>query len=375
MISLLLPRNLIFQTPLRLMLSVLFVSFCPRSLHAADTNAVAGSAADQAWKALQHLRETPPEPLKEIPDHMYSQKEIRDHYAMVAEEAAAVADKAKQFYTQYPDNPHAVTARDIYFNSLHTAVEMSSTNKIAELQAVTEERLKDPKLDEAARLKLSLRLLHSAVSGRQYEGNEAMRAELEKRARQLARDYPGHPDGLNFMLNMARAAAPEKSAALAREILAGTGDVKIRDECQGLIHRAEASGRPMALKLPLADGTVLDLDQMRGSVVCLLFWDSQGKFPAKALYAVNGLYKTYHPQGLEIWGLNFDEKKEAADRLLKEYKIAWPQYFDPAAGGKIKRQFGVSTLPMLWLVDKKGVLRELKVEREPDALIKKYLGE
>ena len=182
----------------------------------ADTNLVAQSAADRDWQALQKMRDTPPEPLKQLPNRMYTQQEIRDYYATVAQQAGAVADEAHQFYNRHPDDSRAAKARDIYFNALHTAVESSSTNRLAELAAATAERQQDPKLDETARFNLSLRLLHSVVSGRQYEGDDAMRQELEIRAGQLARDFPNHPEGVDYLLNLARLAPPGKSLERTR---------------------------------------------------------------------------------------------------------------------------------------------------------------
>ena len=387
-------RKFFSPLSLGLMLALLFVSLRPPALRAADTNAVAGTPADQAWQALQHARETPPEPLKEPTDHMLSQQEIKDYYALVAEQAGAVADEAKQFYTRYPDHAQADRAREIYFNSLHTAVEYGSTNKIAELEAVTAERLKDPKLDDDARFQLSLHLLHSAVSGRnrKYLSDDAVRAELEIRAWQLARAYPNHPEGYNYLMNLARAAAPEKSAALAREILASNQDEKIKNECQGLINRTTALNQPLDLTLALTNGRLLDLAKLRGRVVLLLFWDSSSRYSAKALWVVNELYKTYHPQGAEagapdakrpadqanalaVVGLNFDEDPAQAQAMLKDNKVEWPQYLDVPAGRTVQNRFGVHTLPMCWILDKKGVLRELKGESDPQGIIKRLQAE
>jgi peroxiredoxin len=360
-------------------LALLLLAFClticsPPSGRADATNAVVVSAADLAWQALQHAQATPPEPLKQLPDRMYSEEEILAYYNLVATRAGEVADLARKFYTQYPDHSQAAAAKKIYLEMLYTSVESNTTNRIAELETVTRELQQAPELAEAARFQLSLHLLHSAVSGREHQNNEVMRVELEQRARQLAKDYPNHPDGVNFLLNMARTAAPEKSAALAREIPTLTADAKIKTECQGLLNRIAALGQPLKLKLPLADGQVLDLEQMRGKVVCLFFWDAAGKFSAKAIWAVNGLYKTYHTQGVEIWGVNFDANPAAAATLLKDNQVEWPQYYDLPAGGKIQEQFGYAQ-PMVWLVDKKGVLRELKAERGPEPMIKKLLAE
>lgn len=355
---------------------LLALNFCGAfSSRAGDTNLVSESAADREWLALKHASETPPEPLRQNPDRMLTQEEITGYYRRIAGLAGAVADSAKEFYTRHPTHAHAADAEMIYFDMLHTAVGLSSTNKIAELQTVTAERQKNSQLDDAARFQLSLRLLQSLVSGRQYESDEAMRAELEIRARQLARDYPDHPEGINFLLNLAREAALEKSVALARDILASSRDPIIKEECQGIINRAAALGKPLNWKLAMRDGATLDFATFRGHPVVLLFWDSTNRFSAKALWAVNELRKTYAAQGLKFVGLNFDEKQEASEAMLKEQNVEWPQYFDLPAGGPIQKQFGIHSLPMCWLVDKKGVLRELKAQRSPDQLVQELLAE
>jgi len=369
------PGHFFTKTKGHLLLALFLILGHPHSGWAGTTNAEAASAADLAWQALQHAQASPPEPLKQLPDRMYSDQEILAYYNLVATRAGEVADLAKNFYTQYPDNAQAAAARKIYLEMLYTSVESNTTNRIAELETVTRELQQAPGLDESARFQLSLHLLHSAVSGREHQSTEAMRAELEQRARQLARDYPNHPDGVNFLLGIARAAAPEKAAALARDIPALTADAKIKTECQGLINRFAALGHPLKLKLPLADGRVLDLEQMRGKVVCLFFWDAGASYTAKAIWAVNGLYKTYHAQGVEFWGLNFDATPAAAAAtLLKDYQIEWPQYYDLPAGGKIQQQFGYAQ-PMVWLVDKKGVLRDVKAQHGPEPMIQKLLAE
>lgn len=305
---------------------------------------------------------------------MLTAEEISAYYIGLARRAGEVADEARQFYTQHPDDARAGDAREIWFDMLHIAVGLNGTNRVAELEAATAAR-QALAPDEGTRFQLALRLLHSAVTGRQYVDDEAMRAELEQRARKLARDYPSHSEGFNYLLDLARNAAPEKSAVLAREVLTGSGDEKVRAECRGLINRAEAVNHPLTLSLSLADGKRLDLEQYRGRAVLLLFWESSTRFSSKAIWAVNELYKTYHAQGLEAVGLNFDEDQGRAAGVLQDVPVDWPQYFDVPAGRKVQSQFGVHALPMCWLLDKKGVLRELKAERDPEGLVKKMLGE
>ena len=333
------------------------------------------SSRGHAWKVIQHAYTTPPPPLKQRPDRMFTQKEIADYYTRTANAAGAIADMAKQFYTRYPDDVHAAKAREIYFNMLHAAVGLSSTSKIGELEAATALRIKDPKLDETARFQLSLRLLKSAVSGRQYAGDDAMRAELEKRALQLALAYPTHPEGVAYLLNLARAASPEKSSQLAREIMGITDDARIKSECSGLIARSAAVGRPFTLDLTKDNGGELHLSTLRGKVVLLLLWDSASSFSPKALWAVNQLNSTYHSRGLEVVGLNFDTDRTKADAVLEDLHLSATANLDIPAGSAFRDEFGIKTLPQCWIVDKKGVLRELKGERDPEGIVKKLLAE
>ena len=341
----------------------------------AKQSAALTSTAAQAWKTLKHDYDTPPPPLRQLADRMYTQREIQDHYARVADRAGAVADEAKAFYTRYAANANAMQAKDMYFEMLHTAVSSSAKSRIPELEAATAERLKNPKLDENGRFALSMRLLRSAVSGRQYESDDAMRRELEKRARRLARDYPDRPEGYTFLLNIARVAPLNKSVALAREVLAGSKDKTMRAESRGLITRAASFAKPLDLDLTTNDGRSLNLRQWRGKPILLLFWDSASRYSAKSIYIVNNIYHKYNAKGLEVVGLNFDDDLTKAQSMVNDYKLAWPQYLDKTGAWKLRGRFGVEAVPLCWFVDKKGVLRELHGERDPYGIAEKLLAE
>jgi hypothetical protein len=371
MIPLVIPKSC-----LRFLAAIVFLNFIVSRSAAADTtNTVPVSAADQAWNSLVQARAARPEPLKQLPDRMYTDKEIHDYYQGLANWAGGIADMARQFYTLYPDHPKAREAQEGYFAMLHQAVEFGGTNRIPELEALTAERLKDPKLNDNARFDLSLGLLQSVVSSRQYESDDAMRAELETRARALAEQYPNHPEGCDYLMKIARRAEPEKMAALAREVMTRTSDEAIKRECQGLVRRADALNKPLDLKLTTMNGQPLDLEKLRGKVVILLFWDSRAKWGSKSVWVVNNLFKTYHSKGLEVWGLNFDEDTNRVNSVLKDIPVKWPQYLDVPAGRTVQTRFGVDTLPMCWFVDKKGVLRVLNSEGDQEVIAKNLLAE
>jgi hypothetical protein len=56
--------------------------------------------------------------------------------------------------------------------------------------------------------------------------------------------------------------------------------------------------------------------------------------------------------------------------------MTWPQYFEGNGdGNKYGEQFGISSIPTMWLVDKKGMLRELNAREDLVAKVEKLLAE
>lgn len=344
---------------------------------AAETNFIitaSDNPGDAAWLTLEQACETPAERLPQLPGRMYTQDEIRAYYGRLAVRSAALADQADRFAKQFPTNRHAAEARDLNFKLLQSAVAQGSTNRVADLEKATAERIQNTP-EETNKFELAQQLLHCAVSGRQYESDDAMRAELHKRARQLALNFPNRPEGVNYLFNLAENAPSNQCVVIAREAMTLSPDTNFQATCRGLIYRTAAVGKPLALKLALTNGAALNLEAERGKVLVLLFWDSSSRFSAKAIWAVDQLYQKYKGKGLAVVGLNFDTDRAKARSLLADAKVEWPQYFDCLTGGMIQKQFGLRTLPACWIVDKKGVLRDLKVERNPKGLTEQLLAE
>ena len=62
--------------------------------------------------------------------------------------------------------------------------------------------------------------------------------------------------------------------------------------------------------------------------------------------------------------------------FLKQKQISWPQYFD--GKGELNRfalEFDITGVPTMWLLDRKGNLRDLNARNNLDAKIKTLLQE
>ena len=56
--------------------------------------------------------------------------------------------------------------------------------------------------------------------------------------------------------------------------------------------------------------------------------------------------------------------------------MPWPQYFEEREEGKkLGDEFGITGIPTMWLLDKKGILRELNARDGLEEKVEKLLAE
>ena len=335
--------------------------------------------AEQAWKELlKSLR--PPPPPASWRTNSPTRAELDDFNKRNGELAAQVADQARDFYTRFPGYPKADDARKKEMEMRRVAVQLGNVKQVAQLSELEDVRLNDRQGDPDERLSLRWRSIQRAAMKSGPEGSPAFFDKLQEGIIALSKEFPDRPEMFGLMMQMlqirTQIADADQARAFIRAILESKAPEELKEMARMLAKRFDLQGKPMQIKFTAADGRVVDLDKMRGKVVLLDFWASWCPPCMAEVPHLKSTYEKFHPKGFEIIGINSDDEKEQMEHVLDVAKISWPQYFDgQGQTNKFAAEFGVITLPTMWLVDKQGTLRDLNARMNLEEKVEKLLSE
>lgn len=114
---------------------------------------------------------------------------------------------------------------------------------------------------------------------------------------------------------------------------------------------------PLFTAKSLQAADAIELARYRGQVVLLDFWASWCGPCRQSLPALEALRKEFGDAGFEVIAVNLDEKQQDGLDFLKKYPVTYPIVQD--APGRIARLYGVRTMPMSYLIDRQGVVRQV----------------
>ena len=332
--------------------------------------------AEKAW-ALVEADGKPPGPPVEWKGRQPTSDEVKAFRKQKATGSGIAADKAREFFERFKDHPKASEARRLYRELLEASVGLGNEDKAAELQALGPDPLKAK--EEAAAAALGAKMQEAVAKARklQSQGMEAVLIDFEKSLNDLEKEFPGRGEIYGAYMEIAQLRGGEKSKELITKILkADNVPAQIRAMAEGIQKTQERMGKPLGIAFTATDGRKVDLAQMKGKVVLIDFWATWCGPCVAEVPNVVAAYERLHPKGFEIVGISFDEEADALKAFTAKHKMNWPQFFDGAGWkNKIGTEFGIRSIPAMWLVDKQGNLRDLEARNDLANKVEKLLGE
>lgn len=334
--------------------------------------AAAPDSAAQAWQSLTNFTLSPPPSSWQT--NLPTQADIDKFDDHRAAESAGLAEKARDFYTAFPKNGNAMQAQVMEIQALQMAVRLGMTNRTDEMMNRERTLAQNTNAPMELRYELRVDLVGRDLKAHVEDGADPI-VEMEKAGRSLVKEFPNEPMGYELLINVSGNVDLAKMQELGNLMAKSGGPPELTDMGRTLLNQLGIIGKPSPVEFTAADGHKINTTTLSNKVVLVDFWATWCPICVASMPELKTLYRQYHTNGLEIVGINFDDNTNQAQQFVKEKDISWPQYF--GGYGPINpygREYGES-LPYVWLVDKKGIVRDIHGRVNMEAKIQKLLAE
>lgn len=329
--------------------------------------------AAQAWSALTNF--SLPTPPMEWQTNPPTGEQLAKFDDQQVAQSGALADRARDFYTRFPGNTNAARARVTEIQALKMAIHFGATNRLAGLDTREQTLLDDTNAPEALHYKLRLDMLGRELQTKAAAGAD-MKAELEKAGRALVKEFPNGQEGYEILMDLAMNADLLKTHDLGELMANSGGPPELTELGKGLLRRLDAVGNPLPIEFKAADGRAVNLTTLSNKVVLVDFWATWCPGCVALSPGIKKLYDQYHTNGFDVIGIDFDDDTNQVQRFINKEGLAWPQYFGGRGpDNKFGREYSINAIPAAWLVDRKGIVRDIHGTTDLEAKVAKLMAE
>jgi peroxiredoxin len=135
---------------------------------------------------------------------------------------------------------------------------------------------------------------------------------------------------------------------------------------------AEIGQSAPELRLPLATGGEVRLDNYRGKVLVLNFWATWCAPCRAEMPAIEYVYRTHRERGLEVLAVDLQERDDEVLAFLSDVGASFPSAID--ATGETTRRYRANALPTTFLIDRQGVIRDVRVGPYTEQMLEERLA-
>ncbi len=104
------------------------------------------------------------------------------------------------------------------------------------------------------------------------------------------------------------------------------------------------------------NGKEISLAALKGQIVLLDFWASWCVPCLAELPTTKGIADEYAKDGVVVIGIDLDRSEESFTQAVADYELSYRQIYD-GSDGQISDLYRISGIPMLYLIDREGIIR------------------
>ncbi len=316
----------------------------------------------------------PPKEWNETPP---TREEIKAFEVAQAASFEKNAGIVREFIKAHPTHPKITDAKLMEFRFALGSVQGGREALKDRVISLADERIAMASVNDQEKFQLELVKVEMGMPAADREDSVKSAPILVKATRALRLKYPGNEAANEFLMRLTyMLSSNEEILALVKDVLASTSAESTKLEAEELIKKLDRVGKPLDIQFTSLDNRRVSLQEMKGKVVLVDFWATWCGPCMAGIPELKGLYAKLNPKGFEIIGINRDYELNSLLKAVKAEGLSWPQAFDAADPEKqISEALGVKVLPTLWLVDKKGNLRDLNAGAGLEAKVEKLLNE
>jgi cytochrome c biogenesis protein CcmG/thiol:disulfide interchange protein DsbE len=144
--------------------------------------------------------------------------------------------------------------------------------------------------------------------------------------------------------------------------------------CDARDHLLGAGDNAPGFRLPAQSGQPLSFPgDLQGQVVVLLFWADWCSYCRAELPDICERLVASADQGLAVLAINAGQSRQVVDAFLQDTPIACRVLLD--TDSSVSNRYGATFLPMAYVIDRKGVIRQRILGRARPSVIGQILAE
>lgn len=276
------------------------------------------------------------------------------------------------FIANHPGDSHVPEAKLRLAHLLATLGDLEDEVRLRrEADAVLDELEQEPGMRdrradvEFARLSIFMQRVDAATG--------TNRESLLERARAYVKEFPEDRRVAALLAEVASTFEdePKTARALLEQARPKAKTAELQARIDDDLKRLSLLGKPLKMRWISVRGEQIDIEKFRGKVVLIYFF---ANWSPPSMYELDWVRQLAGASAelVQAVGICLDNDPVPVPSMLAERQIVWPVYCDGRGWqGDLVRSLGINALPVLWIVDREGILRSLDAKQDAVELIER----